>query len=263
MRKIVAGLFMSLDGVVESPEQWAYQYGTDQMWADIAAGVGRADGVLLGRRTYQQFAQMWPGQPSDVAMAAFLNNTHKYVVSATLDTLGWRPASLLAGDLADELTELRRRPGKNIQIPGSPTLVRSLLTGGLLDELSLTICPVVVGPGMRLFQDMTDRGPLTLAQSKTFSTGALGLTYQPGNAQLGVGYRLGKRPGRLAHEGIARVPVHHQRRHLRRARLAAWVPRGRCPRWRRGRRRASARWPPGPAGTAPCASGRSVRRASR
>jgi dihydrofolate reductase len=182
MRKIVAGLFMSLDGVVESPEEWAYQYGTDEMWGEIAAGVARADAVLLGRRTYRAFARMWPSQPSDMPMAAFLNNAHKYVVSATLDTLEWGPASLLTGDLAAELTELRRRPGKNIQIPGSPTLVRWLLGGGLLDELSLSICPVVVGSGMRLFEDVTDRVRLKVAESKTFSTGVLGVTYQPDSA---------------------------------------------------------------------------------
>ena len=182
MRKIVAGLFMSLDGVVEAPEQWAYQYGTDQMWAEIAAGIGRADGVLLGRHTYQQFAQMWPNQPSDTPMAAFLNNTHKYVVSASLDTLQWGPASLFTGDLADELTELRRRPGKNIQIPGSPTLVRSLVRDGLLDELSLHICPIVAGPGMRLFEDMTDQVRLKVTESKTFCTGVLAVTYQPDRA---------------------------------------------------------------------------------
>jgi len=182
MRKIVAGLFVSLDGVVEAPEDWAYQYGTDQMWAEIAAGVGRADGVLLGRRTYQQFAQMWPGQPAGMPMAAFLNNTHKYVVSATLDALEWGPASLLTGDLADELTELKRRPGKNIQIPGSPTLVRSLVRDGLLDELRLHICPIVAGPGMRLFEGMTGQVRLRVTESKTFRTGVLAVTYQPDRA---------------------------------------------------------------------------------
>jgi dihydrofolate reductase len=182
MRKIVAGLFMSLDGVVESPEQWAYQYGTDQMWAEIAAGVGRADGVLLGRRTYQQFAQLWPDQPSDMPIAAFLNNTHKYVVTSTLDTLRWGPASLLTGDLAAELAELRRRPGKNIQIPGSPTLVRSLVRDGLLDELSLHICPIAIGPGMRLFEGMTGQARLKVTESKTSHTGVLAVTYQPDRA---------------------------------------------------------------------------------
>jgi dihydrofolate reductase len=135
--------------------------------------------VLLGRRTYQQFAQMWPNQPSDMPMAAFLNNTHKYVVSATLDTLQWGPATLLTGDLAGELTELRRRPGKNIQIPGSPTLVRSLVRDGLLDELTLHICPIVAGPGMRLFEDMTGQMRLKVTGAKTFRTGVLGVTYQP------------------------------------------------------------------------------------
>jgi dihydrofolate reductase len=182
MRKIVAGLFMSLDGVVESPEQWAYQYGTDQMWAEIAEGVGRADGVLLGRRTYQQFAQLWPGQPSDMPMAAFLNNTHKYVVTSTLDTLQWGPASLLTGDLAAELAELKWRPGKNIQIPGSPTLVRSLVRDGLLDELSLHICPIVIGSGMRLFEGMTGQARLKVTESKTSPTGVLAVTYQPDRA---------------------------------------------------------------------------------
>jgi len=178
MRKIVTGLFMSLDGVVESPEKWAYQYANDQMWEGIAAGVGRADAVLLGRRTYQQFAQIWPGQPGDMPMAAFLNNTHKYVVSATLGALGWGPASLITGDVAAELNELKQRPGKNIQVPGSPTLVRWLLGHGLLDELSLSICPIVVGPGMRLFEDMSGQVRLELAESETFATGALGVTYR-------------------------------------------------------------------------------------
>lgn len=182
MRKIVAGLFMSLDGVASSPEEWGFQYGSDQMWEDIAAGVARADAVLLGRRTYQQFARLWPGQPSGVPMADFLNDTHKYVVSATLGTLEWGPASLITGDVTAALTELKQQPGKNIQVPGSPTLVRSLLAGGLLDELSLTICPIVVGSGMRLFEDMTGQVRLKLTASTTLSTGALAVTYQPESA---------------------------------------------------------------------------------
>jgi dihydrofolate reductase len=182
MRKIVTGLFMSLDGVVESPEQWGFRYANDEMWQDIAAGVARADAVLLGRRTYQAFARLWPKQGSDTPMAAFLNTTHKYVVSATLGALEWGPASLITGDVAAGLTELKRQPGKNIQIPGSPALVRSLLHGGLLDELSLSICPVVAGPGMRLFEDMPGQVRFRLTQSKTFSTGVLGVTYQPERA---------------------------------------------------------------------------------
>lgn len=129
MRKIVAGLAITLDGVVESPSAGWMLY-NDEMGEVIGAGIAQADTVLLGRRTYLEFAELWPGQGSDVPMADFLNNTPKYVVSATLDTVEWKNSTLLKGDLAEELTKLKRQPGKNIQIPGSPRLVRSLLATG-------------------------------------------------------------------------------------------------------------------------------------
>jgi dihydrofolate reductase len=180
MRRIVAGLLMSLDGVVESPNEWGFsRYFNDEMQEGIAAGVTQADAVLLGRRTYLEFAELWPNQGSEVPMADFLNNSPKYVVSATLKTLGWANSRLLTGDLAEELTKLKEQPGKNILIPGSPRLVRSLLRDRLLDELSLNICPVVVGSGMRLFDEITDLLPLRLVNSTTLSTGVLGVTYQP------------------------------------------------------------------------------------
>ena len=182
MRKIVAGLFMSLDGVVESPADWAFQYSSDEMWAGIVAGVAQADTVLLGRRTYENFATFWPTQGSEVPMSDFLNNSPKYVVSATLDTLEWANSSSLTGDLADELTKLKRRAGGNIQIPGSPTLVRSLLRDGLLDELSLNVCPIVVGSGMRLFDGLTGQVRLELVDSTSLSSGVVGVTYRPERA---------------------------------------------------------------------------------
>jgi dihydrofolate reductase len=178
MRKIVAGLFMSLDGVVESPGEWGFQYATEEMWKEISAGVAQADAILLGRRTYEQFAAMWPGQGSDVPMADFLNNTPKYVVSTTLTTLEWQPATLIKGDIAGELMKLKQLPGKNIQIPGSPTLVRALVRNGLLDEISLSICPIVVGSGQRLFEGITDQVRLTVVRSTALSTGLLGVTYR-------------------------------------------------------------------------------------
>ncbi len=181
MRKIVAGLLMSLDGVVESPNEWGWsQYMNDEMSEGIVAGLAQADAVLLGRRTYVEFAKLWPNQSSEVPMADFLNNSPKYVVSATLDTpLEWANSHLITGALAEELTKLKQRPGKNILIPGSPTLVRSLLRDGLLDELSLNICPVVVGSGVRLFDGITDQVRLKLVHSTTLSTGVLGVTFQP------------------------------------------------------------------------------------
>lgn len=179
MRKTVTGLFMSLDGVVQSPGEWAYQYLNDEMTEMMAVGLANADAILLGRRTYLEFAEMWPGQGTEVPMARFLNDTPKYVVSSTLDALEWGPSTLMRGSLAEEVMKLKQQPGKNIQIPGSPTLVRSLVREGLIDELALMIAPIVVGTGMRLFEDMTEQVALKLVDSRTLSTGGLAVTYQP------------------------------------------------------------------------------------
>lgn len=177
MRKIVAGLFMSLDGVVESPADWLVS--SDEVWAEIGAGIAQSDAILLGRRTFLEFAEMWPDQGSSTPMADFMNNTPKYVVSSTLDTLPWAKSSLITGDIAAALSRLREQPGKNIQVPGSPRLVRSLLRDGLLDELALMIQPIVVGSGLRLFDEMTNQVRLKVVRSATFSTGVLSVTYQP------------------------------------------------------------------------------------
>jgi dihydrofolate reductase len=180
MRKIVAGLLMSLDGVVESPGEWGFsRYFNDEMREGISAGIAQADAVLLGRRTYLEFAELWPKQGSEVLMSDFLNHSPKYVVSSTLTTLEWANSSLLTGDLYDALRKLKRQPGKDILIPGSPTLVRALVRSGLLDVLNLNVCPVVVGSGMRLFEGITEQLHLTLTNSTTLSNGVVGMTYGP------------------------------------------------------------------------------------
>lgn len=179
-RKIVAGLFMSLDGVVDSLEASPKKWGSTEMNETIAAGVAQADTVLLGPRTYRMLAQFWQHQSDDLPMARFLNRSAKYLVSSTIteDKLEWQPATLIKGKLFEEITKLKQQPGKNIQIPGSPRLVRSLLMNGLLDELRLNICPVVVGSGMRLFDEITNLVPLQLVDSKAYSNGVVGLTYR-------------------------------------------------------------------------------------
>lgn len=179
MREIVAWLYLSLDGVVESPEKWASPYFNDEMWKLAGSGMAESDTILLGRRTYQEFAAYWPNQTSDVQFADYLNNTPKLVVSQTLRTVEWQNSSLIKSDVVPELTKLKQRPGKNITILGSATLVRSLLRNGLLDELKLMIFPVVVGAGKRLFKNGADQGALKLVDARTFSTGVLGVTYEP------------------------------------------------------------------------------------
>jgi dihydrofolate reductase len=177
MRKIVAGLHMSLDGVVESPEKWSFDYYCDEVGQSIKSRRDATDTLLLGRTTYQEFAAGWPGQSGEVA--DFMNNTPKLVASTTLTSVDWAGATLIDGDVLAALTALKRQPGRNITITGSATLVRSLVRAGMLDELHLMVCPIVLGNGKRLFDDNGGRVPLKLAGSEAFPTGVAHLTYQP------------------------------------------------------------------------------------
>ena len=179
MRKIIAALFMSLDGVVESPQQWHFPYFNDEMGAEVGAAMAEADALLMGRVTYQEWAAFWPDQPSDDQFAGYMNTTRKFVVSTTLDKVTWNNSTLITGDVAAEITKLKQQPGKNISISGSGTLVQSLLHNDLLDELRLMVHPIVVGSGKRLFTDTSKQKALKLVDSKTFSTGVVYLTYRP------------------------------------------------------------------------------------
>ncbi|MFC5700373.1 dihydrofolate reductase family protein [Cohnella faecalis] len=178
MRKLVAGLFITLDGIVDSPANSPKKWSNAEMAERIAAGVAQADTVLLGPRTYRLLAQFWQHQSDDIPMACFLNRSRKYVVSHTPDNLEWQPATLIQGNLAEEVAKLKEQPGKNIQIPGSPRLVRSLLRLGMLDELNLNICPVVAGTGLRLFDDLDSPLPLQLVDARTYTNGVLGVSYR-------------------------------------------------------------------------------------
>ncbi len=179
MRKVTAGLFLSLDGVMESPERWQLPYFNDEMGEAVGAAMAATDAMLLGRVTYQEFASYWPGvSAEEQPFAGHMNNTLKYVVSTTLDKTEWQNSTLIKGDVAEEIATLKQQPGKNIGITGSATLVQSLLQEDLLDELGLMIHPVVVGSGKRLFKDGGDLKALKLVDSKTFGTGVVYLTYQ-------------------------------------------------------------------------------------
>ena len=117
-------------------------------------------------------------------MVDYINGVPKFVVSETLEEpLGWNNSTIIGGSVAEEISELKRRPGKDITILASGALVRSLLGAGFLDELQLMIHPVVLGSGKRLFGDGGDREVLELVDSKTFSTGVVSLTYRPSSEQ--------------------------------------------------------------------------------
>jgi len=178
MRKITAALFISLDGVVEAPETWHFPYFNDEMGAAVESMAAQSDTMLLGRNTYQMFAGFWPHQGDDVEMAAQMNGVDKLVVSGTLDSVDeWQNSTLLKGDPIKELTALKDGPGKDLNVVGSVTLVRSLLRAKVLDELHLLVHPIAVGHGQRLF-DEGETQPLELVSSTTFSTGVLHSVYR-------------------------------------------------------------------------------------
>jgi dihydrofolate reductase len=188
MGKIVSNFFISLDGVVESPDQWHFPYFNDEMGAAIGQGVEKADAFLMGRKLYEEWSDYWPkhdeepgvpGEPEETAddFAGFINNVPKYVVSNTLEEATWNNTTVVPGDVA-RLREIKEQTDGDIAMSGSATLVRWLLANGLLDELNLLVHPIAVGHGQRLFED-TPTQPLQLVKNETFKTGVLYLTYTP------------------------------------------------------------------------------------
>ena len=142
MRKLVSSFFISLDGVVESPDKWHFPYFNDEMGQAVGSAIAETDTMLLGRRLYEEWAAYWPQQdPASDPFVSIMNETPKVVVSTTLERVDWQSSTLLEGDLAEGVKALKARPGKNIGMSGSATLVRSLLELGLLDELRLLVHP--------------------------------------------------------------------------------------------------------------------------
>ncbi|WP_327120786.1 dihydrofolate reductase family protein [Nocardia sp. NBC_01730] len=181
MRKVTAGLFIALDGVVENPQDWHFPYFDDEMGAAVDAQLGSADTLLLGRKTYDSFAGAWPERETaggpDASMAKALGDARKIVVSNQDHEFTWRNSEVLKGELIEAVTVLKNERGGDIAMSGSVSVVRQLLDAGLLDELHLLVHPIAVGKGMRLFEDGAPTIPLRLLSSKTFRTGVLNSVY--------------------------------------------------------------------------------------
>jgi dihydrofolate reductase len=183
VRKIQSNFFISLDGVVESPDKWHFPYFDDEMGAAVSAGFATADAMLMGRQLYQEWAAYWP-EHADEPFGDVMNETKKYVISGTLQTAEWQNTEVIASDVAVEaLTEIKARDGGDIAMSGSATTVRWLLREGLLDELNLLVHPLIVGDGMApLFPRDEASTRLELLDAQTFESGVLHLRYAPAQA---------------------------------------------------------------------------------
>ena len=185
MRQIVAAEYLSLDGVGEDPGRiggferrgWIIPYYDDELAAYMSAQLFAADALLLGRTTYEGFVSVWPARSGD-PIGDRMNSLPKLVASTTLsEPLEWN-ATLLEGDIAEEVRKLKRQPGGNILIYGSGRLVHTLMQHDLIDAFELMLVPVALGSGQRFFKDGHDPTALSLTGVKTTSTGVVMLTYQ-------------------------------------------------------------------------------------
>jgi dihydrofolate reductase len=159
---------VTLDGVMESPERWAGPYQDEVLRQRMGQDMARPGGLLFGRRTYEEFARAWGGR-DDNPFTPVLESRNKYVVSRTLSVpLPWKNSTLVSGDVA----ELKRTvPEEELVVLGSGELLRSLLREGLVDALLLTVFPLAVGGGTRLFEDGGPRTEFELRESTTTTTG--------------------------------------------------------------------------------------------
>jgi dihydrofolate reductase len=169
---------MTVDGVVDAPERWAHAYFAEDLLSAAREGMSETDTILFGRKTYDEFAAVWPHRNGgDDPFAGFLNATPKLVVSRTVRTLSWGPAELLSGDdPIGAVADLKRKPGCDVIVLGSPTLVETLVRAGLLDTLELFVVPTVLGVGRRLYQS-PEQVPLVLADVRRFANGVVALRY--------------------------------------------------------------------------------------
>ena len=149
-------------------------------------GISQGGALLLGRRTYEDFASFWPTAPEDLPFTAVMNEFQKYVVSTTLEEpLTWSNSTLLQGDAAQAVAELKQQPDLNLTVLGSGELVRTLMQHGLVDQLMLLIHPLVLGTGLRLFPDESPTTALRLVDSKPTATGVIIATYEPQEEETG------------------------------------------------------------------------------
>jgi dihydrofolate reductase len=191
---VIVTEWMTLDGVVQAPGApdedtsggfrhggWHLRYFDDLSRDWVVESLAAAGGFLFGRRTYETFAAYWPNAPEEEQVVARpLNTLPKYVASTTLtEPLAWQNSTVLAGDVAEAVSALKREDGGDLQLIGSTKLAQALIEHELVDEFRVMIDPVVVGGGKRLFRDDGALRPLLLVESQVTTTGAILARYAP------------------------------------------------------------------------------------
>jgi dihydrofolate reductase len=176
VRQLVVSEFVSLDGVTDDP-QWTAPYWSDDIGRFKFAELFGSDSLLLGRVTYEGFAEAWPGRTDEQGYADRINGMPKHVVSTTLTAPTWNNSQVIDADVAGQIRELKQQDGQDILVFGSGTLAQTLIREGLVDRYHLLVYPVVLGAGRKLFRDETATR-LRLAETRSFPSGVIGLIYE-------------------------------------------------------------------------------------
>jgi dihydrofolate reductase len=176
VRKIIESTLISADGVVGDPQGWAMQHRDAEVDREALERLATTDAMLMGRGTYEVFSATFPGQAGDFAHR--VNSIRKYVFSSTLKQADWNNSTIINGDAVAEVTRLKQQDGQDLAMYGHGSLAQALLEHGLVDELRLSVHPVLVGSGRLLFREGQKKA-LKFVGARTFGTGVAVLTYQP------------------------------------------------------------------------------------
>jgi len=187
MRKLVVSEYSTLDGVIEDPggldtfkqNNWHFPFFNEDVQKYKFTELAETDVLVLGRRTYQEFAPVWPSVTDETGYADRINHLHKYVFSTTLSQLEWNNSRLIKGDIAEAISKLKQEDGQDIMVFGSSELVYQLDQQNLIDEYRILVHPVVVGRGKRLFRDGNTMQAFKLVSTQQLGSTIVALTYQP------------------------------------------------------------------------------------
>ncbi|MBO0795615.1 MAG: dihydrofolate reductase [Ktedonobacteraceae bacterium] len=180
MRRIIVSMFVTLDGVMETPEKWVPPFATKEIDTFKFEETREGGALLLGKRTYQIFAGSWPSRTGELAER--INGLPKYVVSTTAEQLQWNNSHHITGNVEETVVGLKQQSGQDILVAGSGVLVQTLMHQNLIDEYRLLVYPIVLGKGKRLFQEGAT-AKLKLSETRAFDTGVVLLRYEPSRGE--------------------------------------------------------------------------------
>jgi dihydrofolate reductase len=179
MRKVIVSTYMTLDGRVDEIRGWALPYDDDAAAEYHADLLMNSDGLLLGRKTYEIFAAIWPSRSGELPYVDKMNSMTKHVASTTLRDLEWENSRLIEGDVAEDVARLKQQPGQDLVMYGCHDLMHSLLEHDLIDEYRVLVHPVLLGKGRSFLKDSAERVNLDLVDTTMIPSGVTILTYQP------------------------------------------------------------------------------------